>query len=389
MMEREYFQTQAKDMAHILADHLLQTKELSDKALAQAAELIKDCVWYLEQSALAVKLALDLHPLVERRAKWSGWATALDTILRNFDQDEADVNYIRLLHNRSQVARELGDYAKAAETARDALHISESQNNPALIATSLNKLGLVQFEQDNLSNARDYLEAAYGLGRGFCSDLELGHICMNLGYILGHQRQFEDAHHYFDQALMYYNTYGDQLHVAKVYCNVANLLQRAGHLEKVPSMLVVALNTFEELGARYEYAQAKNDLGYVLLQLEQFEQARQAFELALKIFDELGVISSKALVLSNLAEMYVSTRQWDKAQVALDGARELAVVCHKPLLVAAINVDQGRMLLAQGDYLCARQIWEEAYATQLAKGARTAAQQTQHLLLLMKGDSAT
>ena len=367
-------------MAYILADHLLQTVEYSDKTLAQAVELIKDCVRYLEQSPLAMKIALDLHPVVERWSKWSGWANALDILLEETEQDKANASYIQLLLNRSQAARELGDNVRATETARAALHIAEAQDDQALVATSLNKLGLVEFEQDNLSEAQDYLESAYKLGLGFCSDLELGHICMNLGYITGHQGQFDNARQYFDQALTYYTKHGDKLHIAKVYCNIANLLERSGHLEEVPSTLLTALNTFEELGARYEFAQAENDLGYAFLQLEQFEEALQAFERGLKIFSELGVISSKALVLSNLAELYVSTQQWNKALVTLTEAQELASVCDKPLLVAAINVDQGRMLYAQGDQVGARRVWEEAYTIQIAKGARRAAQKTQCLL---------
>ncbi len=81
-----------------------------------------------------------------------------------------------------------------------------------------------------------------------------------------------------------------------------------------------------------------------------------------------------------MAELYVTTRQWSQTERTLHAARALALACDKLVLVAAIDVDAGRMAYAQGDAPGAHQLWSTALDVQEARGAASAAQQTRQLL---------
>jgi tetratricopeptide (TPR) repeat protein len=382
VMDQAFFQQQAVQMAHVQAGYLLRnvSRLSAETAVSYAVHLINDCVHHLDLPTLALQVALGLHPVIERWAAWESWAAALDTLLALGDQAYPVSDRIRLLHDRNHAACELGDCATATAIATTALELAEALGDQTLIALSLHELALAAYHYDDFGTAQTYWERAYAFGHAHVPPVKVGHICMNLGLIAEQRGFFAKAYRRFDQAHNYYHSQNDRHSLARVQCNIANVQRKEGRLEDAATLLQLAGTTLHQIGARYEYALAANNLGYVYLAGERYAQALQAFQLALHTFEAIGALSEKALVLSNMAELYVTTAAWDQAVPRLQEARELAVACGKPLLVAAISVDEGRMLAARGDYDAARQVWEGALAVQEAKGAWHAAQHTRQLL---------
>jgi tetratricopeptide (TPR) repeat protein len=194
------------------------------------------------------------------------------------------------------------------------------------------------------------------------------------------QAAFSAAEAHFRQALAHYMAAEDEFHIAKVQCNIAVLPSEQQKLGDVPAALLEARSVFQRLEARYDYGLAENDVGYTYLHLGRFAEAETAFQAALQTFRQIGSLNKYALALSNLAELYVTSADWSRAVPTLTEARELALVCERPLLVAAVDVDRGRMLLAQGDEAGASAAWQAALAVQRAKGAWSAARYTEQLL---------
>lgn len=382
MMQQAYFREYALQMAHTQADYLVKNtaQVAANTVVPQAVQLIVDCVHHLHLPVLAVEVALRLHPVVERWAAWMAWAEALDALL-TLPEDAYEVpDRIRLLHNRNHAACELGDHAAAAHVAETALRLAEAQADHTLIALSLHEVALIAYHCDNLALADMYWKHAYDLGASLFPPLKLGHICMNMGLVAVAQGAFDAAHQDFNKAFTYYQVQNDPISLARLQCNIADLQRRQGQFAEAVATLLAARATLDKSGAWYEHAMAGNGLGCVYLEMQQFHLAATVFEATIQTFDKIGSLSGKALVLSNLAELYVTTEQWQQARTTLQEARELATLCQKSLLVAAVDVDQGRMLAAHGEYAAAQHIWQGALAIQKEHGALQTAEQTWQLL---------
>jgi tetratricopeptide (TPR) repeat protein len=382
MMEREFFRAQAIKMAEIQSSCLLRSLEqlVPEIAVSQALGLIRDYVRHLDQPAHAVSFALRFHLLIERWAAWSTWADALDIVLAAPTADTSVPDLIRLLNCRSQAARELGDETTALSRANQAYDLAEKQQDLGLIATSLNKLGLIAFRRDKLDLAQQHWERAYALGAALLPAGELGHITMNLGLVAVTQHRFQAADDYFQLALGYYQSQHDVVSIAKVQCNIADLRSKEGQLEGIEPIVLAARQTLKTIGAHYDYAMVENDIGYLYLKLGDFDRAHQAFQSALRVLEQIGSLVGQARVLSNLAELYVTHRMWTAAEPTLLEARRLAALCNKPLFIAAVDVDRGRMLAMRGNPWAAQRLLERALAIQEQKRAYAAAQNTRRLL---------
>lgn len=381
MMERAHFQAKAEEIADKQAQYLIgHGARLQPKlAASDAAGLVRDYVRHLGQPARAIRFAIAFHPIIERWTAWSSWADALDIALTARAVGSPD-EVILLLNYRSQVARELQAYEIAGALAQEALELAVANQSLGLTAISLNKLGLVAFSLDDLHQAETYWREAAEVGAETLAALEIGHINMNLGVVNGEQGHLSAAQHYFTEALLHYQRAEDPFYMAKAQCNVADLKGRVLDITGIPDELFVARDTFQRMGARYEYAMAENDIACIYLRLQRWEQARASFQTALETFEQIGALTAKAMVMSNLGELYVTTETWSRAEPVLNEAHHLALICQKPLFVAAIDTDIGRMLAAQGDLAGARERWEHALAIQSDKQALGAAEHTRQLL---------
>ncbi len=228
--------------------------------------------------------------------------------------------------------------------------------------------------------ARAHWEQAYQLGKEQLDPLELGHISLNLGVVAVHQSRLAEAETVFTRALGHYQTASDTISVAKVQCNLADLYRRQGDLRRASATILPALGTLWAAGAHYDYGLAENDLGCIYLSLNQYDRALAAFQASIETLERIGAIYAKAMVLTNIVELYVTTEQWDQAAPAISEARALATLCEKLWLLAVIDVDEGRMLAARGHPEQAREVWEQALATQIALGYQTGARQIRALL---------
>lgn len=382
MTERAGWGEHALAMAQRQAAYLLQDDphRKADNTVSLATQLIIDYVHHLHQPALAVTVALELHPVVERWSAWGPWAAALDALLALDEHAYGVADRIRLLHCRNHIACELGDFATAATSSETALHLAEAQNDQTLVALSLHERALAAYHYDDVLVAQTYWERAYATAQAHLPLVKLAHVSMNLGLIAEQQGRFESALHYFEQAQHQYETLQDIFFLAKVQQNIGNIQRKQGQIEQSIVTLQMVCNVFHALGALHEYGLAQNNIGYAYLEMAWYEEARAALVIALQTFDSIGGLNGKALALSNLAELYVTTQQWQQAATTIRAAHELAAACDKPLLIAAVDVDYGRMLAAQGNVEGAQQVWSSALAVQEAKGALHAAQHTRQLI---------
>lgn len=382
MIERTSIQQWAMQIAMIQEAQLLRDGDRlnPEVALPQSVRLVRDYVHHLNQPVRAVSFVLSFHATIERWSSWAVWAEVLDLLLNASGSHTTPQITIQLLNCRSQAARELADDDGARASATQALQLATELEDEALIASAYNKLGLVALRRDELETAATLLNKAYTMGRAVLSMVELGHISMNAGITAVQRGDLDQALQHFNTAIQHYELQDNPIHMAKAHCNLADLLRRKGILKEIPPTLLSARDLFKRLQAHYEYGLAENDIGCIHLSLNQYTLAEKALLRAKTTFEQLGAMTAKARVLSNLAALYVNTAQWPKAEAAIEEGRTLARLCHKPLLIATIDIDYGKLLYAQGDRTMAQQVWTAALAVQQSKGVHMAAARTAQLL---------
>jgi len=369
-------------MAHIQARYLLRTAHnaRAEQIVPQAVSLIHDCVHHLGLPSLAVELALGLQSVAQRWPIWTAWDRALALLLALEAEQLPIAAKFQLLIQRGYVARMSGDQQTSHQAGSEAYRLAEAEHDPALIVEAHNSLGFDAFWRDDLGTAKLHLEQAYIQGRLHLSGLKLGHIRLNLGTIAMHGNDLRAAQQHLEAACDLYRAADEAVALGKAKSNLAELLRRAGQLEDALSMLQQAEATFRHADARYDLGLAQNAIGCVYLSMQRWDLALAALTAAVDEFERIGSLQGKAWVLPNIAELYVSSERWEEAERVLDEAHELALLCERPLIAAAVDVDRGRMLAARGAPGEALRIWQRALSVQEAKGARLAAEHTRQLI---------
>ncbi len=380
--EHDYFPVRAREMAALHAKWLMSDRleHTPEAILVQVVDLIKDCVQYLDRPDLAITLALHFQPSLERWATWGLWSTALDAALTASRQIAEPLTEIRLLNHRSEAHRGCHQYEQASTLALQALDLAHAHHQTELIAMSLNQLGRIAYGQDQLNLAREYWEQAYRIGEGTCSAIELGRMTVNVAVVAIDQRQFEEAEQYINLAMHYFQRVGDRGWVAIARSTSATLRYVQGQTWDAIRVWLATSEIFQATGNQHAQASDEHALGCALLRLGEWDAAREHLLTAMSIFERLGSLVDKVSTMSSLIKLYVSMGKWEQAEAMMPEARKLAFMADKPLVVAELDVEAGRMLLTRADIAGARQAWERGQALQQGVGAWEAARNTQALI---------
>ncbi len=380
--ERVYFRARAREMAPMHARWLMSERPANtlETNLVQVVDLIRDCSQHLDRPELTIMLALHFQPIVEGWSTWGLWTAALDHALTATRQTADLLNEIRLLNHRSEAARGCNEYEAAHALALQALDLANNYQQFELVAMSLNQLGRIAYVRDQLELARDYWEQAYRIGEAHCSAVELGRMALNGAVVAINQLRFEDAEQRVNLANHYFEIVGDPVWLAKAKSTFAALRYAQGHISTALLLWQATSEAFQVAGNHYARASDENAIGCALLQLGQWAAAREHLHIAANTYEQLGSLVDTLSVMANLITLNVTMEEWEQAEVMISAGRTLAITADKPLIVAAIDVDYGRMLLARGDAEGARQAWERGQALQQAAGAWEAAHKTELLL---------
>lgn len=382
MSDQSYFYEKSRRMARKQAALLVAPTGVRrpDSTPQNVAELIDDCVGRLDLQDVALDLVVSLHPIMHQWTDWRTWDSAIERVATLDDAHVPPAARARLLVFRSHTARLLDKPADGLQLARQALALARSIGDRGLIAEAYGSLGVIEMVTDHFNEAREYLAHAEAIGRDRLPDRDFAHILMNLGWVLLNLGDIDRADGYLIEAAARYRQADDQVGFARAEANRAELLRRTGHAEAAIEMLIRARDQFSVSGARYDVGLVWNTIGYAYMNLERWHDALTALDMALREFRDIRSLNGQAWVQPNIAELYVTTGRWHEATRALDYADELAALCERPLISAAIAVDRGRMHYALGQFEDARRQWEQAVQIQEAHGKHDDVRATRRLL---------
>ena len=395
-MDQQNWHDHAEQMADRMERILLDAHHEDTKAseINQAVSLAHDYLHYLGQPARAISFVRAFHRRAERRADWWSWSPALEIALRASVEYGSIADQIALLNALSQAARELNEYTQATEYGTRALDLARQHADPALLANTYNKLGILALRQGQLIEARNHFEQALNADPEQLTALERGHFALNLGTVSVQLKDYSTAEQRFREALKHYTAAGASLPIARVQFNLVDLRQRQGQLTTMPPELLAARDLFKAQQALYDYALAENAIGYVHYRLHESTEASAAYDRAFEMFHTLGSLSRKTMVLTNQVALAIDQQiarandqqDWSEAERLIAQGYQLAESCNNPLLIATLKYDHGRMFVAQDRISEARAVWQEALALYRANMLETDAAQLELLLASLDGD---
>ena len=312
-----------------------------------------------------------------------------------------DLTFAQIDHKRSQVLRNLGEYAQAIEVIQSALnHLPESQHKQEgalkiAMASSLTRMG-------ELNDAQRWCQEGISLVESGGDLAELAHAYNLLGTIqrdLGNtaesltsrQKSLEiseaiesiplqmEAHNnlavdYYDRgeldlAVTHYQQskefsefIGNVNTAARADINIGEVVQIRGDWAGAREAFERALDTWERTGYQLGQAYAASNLGAVLTKDNQSELALDYLERSENLFTELGARGFLTIVHRHQAKAHLRLGNIEVAEekcgLALDLAKELSMSQEEG---AALRV-RGMIFHAKGDLKQAESSLEQSVA---------------------------
>jgi DNA-binding SARP family transcriptional activator len=278
------------------------------------------------------ELGLHLHRERGRICQDSGW----------FDQAEADfraaqslaeqtgdaASQARILNHLSYLRFQRGDFAEAAEIARQALALGTDAAHEPEIATAW-------FNQANaLRNLGDYQDAiakyeqAATLFERLDDQRRLADCLNRMGAALNHVSDFASGRALMERSLAIRRRLDDKMGISYSLINLAASHYYTGRFTQLREVAQEALEIANDIGDPYGQDAALNDLAVAALEQGRAREAIPLFRRALTIAREIGDRAIEPELLAGMGRCY-------QQQGDLDRARELLEAC---LSTVAISV---------------------------------------------------
>jgi DNA-binding NtrC family response regulator/predicted ATPase len=213
--------------------------------------------------------------------KWLG------AILADAGHD-APAERARALNGAGNLARDVGDYRRAAAHHTEALTLRRQIGDPRDIARSLNNLGVIAHDQARYADAEAFFSEAIPAWRAAGDHEGLGLTLNNLGRTRRFQGDFERGVVLGEEALALFRAIDHAWGTAQELNNLANAAHYQGDVAGARPMYEESLRLRRMVGDRRGMGVALNGLALLRGVTGELEVARQLAEEALALRRDLG-----------------------------------------------------------------------------------------------------
>jgi tetratricopeptide (TPR) repeat protein len=143
--------------------------------------------------------------------------------------------------------------------------------------------GIAAYDQHNMDEAAEHLQAALRLSEERGDRLDAAHIHHELGMVAAMQRNFKEAEAYYRESLEIKLEFGDKHNAAQAYLQLGIAALEQNHYDEAEASQREALKIFEELGDRRSAAKCYHELGIVAHHQGQAGKSEECYRKALAI----------------------------------------------------------------------------------------------------------
>lgn len=272
--------------------------------------------------ALAARLAADLQRFWWMRGQLSEGRRWFAQILAAPAQIPPPL-LARLYHALGNAELAQGDLARAEQSLRLGLAVSQEAGDPYLIGLCAHALGMVLADSQRYDEARHLIElglridAEQGDTRG--QAISLG----SLGGLAYHQRDFAAARALFERSLALHRAVADLHSVALTLNNLAELARRADDDAGALAYLAEAMELVRQIDGRRMAPYMLNNQALLLARAGDIAAARAALAEALLILHETGDRAELVTALLVGARLWLAAERPEPAATLLGAADQL------------------------------------------------------------------
>jgi tetratricopeptide (TPR) repeat protein len=246
--------------------------------------------------------------------------------------------------------------------------IASTLGDTILAAEALNALAGFEFEGGDIESARQKFRGALELGRG-SAELR-GRAEQNLGILANVQGSMTEALAHYQQSLLAFASIGDRRGCAIAYHNLGMVSADLERWDEADEYYQLSFDIAQEIGDLHLEGLNLLNTAEVYLGRRQYDQARQNAENALGIFDQLGCVLDKADSYKVLGQSYRELGQYPLAESRLRSAIELAVQTGSVLSEAEASRELALLYVAIGCKEAALELLNAASRSFYRLGAR-------------------
>jgi tetratricopeptide (TPR) repeat protein len=277
----------------------------SERSQAEARE--REPSVRVERSTLGLRMAAALWRFWSVRGHLSEGRRWLEDLLacqgsHEVSGESAAVR-AKALNEAGNLARAMGDYARAAALHQESLTLSQAQGNTPGIAAALNGLGTVVDVQGDYPRARGLYEESLRLLRALGDSWGIASSLHNLGDAARDVGDYARARGLYEESLALRRGMGDTRGIALSLNNLGAIAQAQGDDARATALHEESLALKRTLGDRWGIAYSLHNLGTVAEGQGAHTRARDLYDESLALKRELGDVRGIANSLNNLGNV--------------------------------------------------------------------------------------
>ena len=290
---------------------------LAEPILAAARSVAFDADDLPDNAATLAHAARLLATVWDARSRYRD---ALDLLLEARDDLASHLplpEQARLMNEIAWTHFRLGEYDRAAEACRLALHSLTPNEHPIEVAQALNVMGVICFHTSRYDEAIAYYERVAMLREREGDRLGLAGTYNNLALALQARGEYDRALENFERSLRIKREENNAVGVAGGYMNQAMLYLEVHDYERAERLSRRSMEIAREIGMTQLVAENHGVLGDIAFRRGRHDEAEADYRTSLDVARTLETPNEELNALRRLARLYLDTGRTDDAERAL------------------------------------------------------------------------
>jgi tetratricopeptide (TPR) repeat protein len=270
------------------------------------------------------------------------------------------LNNIGFIYTRSDVQKSLDYFLQS-------LKIQEEVGDDKGLASSLNNIGAVYYQQGNITKALEYYQKSLAIKEKIGDQNSIAISLSNIGNLYTDLGDIAKGLDYFDKARKIHEKTGDKEGIASAFHNMATIYDTQGDIPKALEYYQKSLKIREELKDQYGIALSLGNIGTIYQAQGNIEKAREYHMKSMAIKEKIGDTRGYASSLVNLGNIYDKTGDrataldyYEKALALWETLKDKKGIAHTLNNIAGIYFDNGDLtkatLYANKGYAAAKEL---------------------------------
>lgn len=240
------------------------------------------------------------------------------------DSLEAPSTYMALTTNKASIFEALGNISKAVALYQRGISFAEKIGDSSFVATALNNLGKLYFEEENFKEARHYLEEAIVISK----KQELYHTLLRASHNLASTERdvgnYGRARELYRESWSLHQKLRPNTPPIQLLFNIGMLHLKVSEFEQAEEHFRESLEYSQEMGIPPGLFHNSVGLGDVASAREEFTAAISFYKDALAISQKVGLPPLQIIASENLYKAYKENGAFEKALKYHESVKQLS-----------------------------------------------------------------